>query len=165
MSEDGQREPGSGGTAPRGRPGAGQARQDAGGESPPGDGQDHAGTPRPDALIPALDEGQLAALREIGREWDRVSAGPQVWRQALPVDPSLGEYPEASEVRPGLFTRFVPVAGQDGQLPPTPPTPPPCSWPQIGRRGSAAYPSTSPAALSLSAPTVSCRTPAERASR
>ena len=49
---------------------------------------------------------------------DRVSADPQVWRQALPVDPSLGEYPEASEVRPALFTRFVPVAGQDGQLPP-----------------------------------------------
>ena len=136
MSEDGQREPGSGGTAHRGRPGAGQARQDAGGESPPGDGQDHAGTPRPDALIPALDEGQLAALREIGREWDRASADPQVWRQALPVDPSLGEYPEASEVRPGLFTRFVPVAGRDGQLPPiqttsvseTPPTP-------LGRAG------------------------------
>ncbi len=118
MSEDGQREPGSGGTAHRGRPGAGQARQDAGGESPLGDGQDHAGTPRPDALIPALDEGQLAALREIGREWDRVSADPHVWWQALPVDPSLGEYPEASEVRPALFTRFVPVAGQDGQLPP-----------------------------------------------
>jgi hypothetical protein len=47
-----------------------------------------------------------------------VSADPQVWRQALPLDPSLGEYPEASQVRPGLFTRFVPVAGQDGQLPP-----------------------------------------------
>jgi hypothetical protein len=41
-----------------------------------------------------------------------------VWRQALPVDPSLGEYPEASQVRPALFTRFVPVAGRDGQLPP-----------------------------------------------
>ena len=118
MSEDGQREPGSDGSAHRGRPGAKRARQDPGGQGPPGDGQDHVGTPRPDALIPALDEGQLAALRQIGREWDQVSAAPQVWRQALPVDPSLGEYPEASEVRPGLFTRFVPVAGQDGQLPP-----------------------------------------------
>ena len=116
MSEDGQREPGPGssGTAHREPPRAGQARQNAGGESPSGDGQDHVGTPRPDALIPALDEGHLAALREIGREWDRVSADRQVWRQALPVDPSLGEYPEASEVRPGLFTRFVPVAGRDG---------------------------------------------------
>jgi amino acid transporter len=47
-----------------------------------------------------------------------VSAGQQVWRQALPVDPSLDEYPEASQVRPGLFTRFVPAAGRDGQLPP-----------------------------------------------
>ena len=114
MSEDGQRRPGSGGTAHRGRPGTGQARQNAGGESPPGDGQDHVGTPRPDALIPPLDEGQLAALREIGREWDRVSADPQVWRQALPVDPSLGEYPEASEVRPALFTRFVPSREETG---------------------------------------------------
>jgi hypothetical protein len=118
MSEGGQRGPGSGGTAHRGRPGAGQARQNAGGESPPGDGQDHAGTPRPDALIPALDEGQPAALCEIGRAWDRVSADPQVWRQALPADPSLGEYPEASEVRPALFSRFVPVAGRGGRLPP-----------------------------------------------
>jgi hypothetical protein len=41
-----------------------------------------------------------------------------VWRQALPADPSLGEYPEASEIRPALFTRLVPVAGQGGQLPP-----------------------------------------------
>ncbi len=111
MSGDGQRGPGSGGTADRGRPGAGQARQHAGGESPPGDGQDHAGTPRPDVLIPAHDEGQLAALREVWREWDRVSAEPQVWRQALPVDPSLGEYPKASELRPARFTPFVPVAG------------------------------------------------------
>ena len=118
MPEDGQREPGSGGTAHRGPPGAGQARQDAGGQSPPGDGQDHVGTPRPDALIPALDEDRVAALREIGREWDRVSADRHVWRQALPADPSLGEYPEASEVHPGPFTRFVPVAGRDGQLPP-----------------------------------------------
>ena len=60
-----------------------------------------------------------------------MSADPQVWRQALPVDPSLGGYAEASEVRPGPFTRFVPVAGRAGQLPPiqttsaseTPPTP------------------------------------------
>ena len=114
MSKDGQGEPGSGGTAHRGRPGAGQARQNGGGESPSDDSQDHVGAPRPHALIPALDEGQLAALREIGREWDRVSADPQVWRRALPVDPSLGEYPEASEVRPGLFTRFVPVRDKAG---------------------------------------------------
>jgi hypothetical protein len=78
MSEDGQREPGGGGTAHRGRPGAAQVRHNAGRGSPPGDGQAHVGTPRPDALIPALEEGQLAALREIGREWDRVPAGRQV---------------------------------------------------------------------------------------
>ena len=86
----------------------------------------------------ALDEGQLAALREVGYEWDRVSADPQVWRRALPVDPSLGEHPKASQVRPGLAARLVPVARQDGRLPPiqttsvsqTPPTP-------LGRAGQA----------------------------
>ena len=94
-------------------------------------GQDYAGTPRPDAILPALGKDQLAALGEVGREWDRVSAGPQVWRQALPVDPALGEYPADSEFRPARFTRFVPVSGRDGQLPPiettraseAPPTP------------------------------------------
>jgi fumarate reductase subunit C len=35
-----------------------------------------------------------------------------VWRQALPVDPALGEYPKASEFRPARFTRLVPVAGR-----------------------------------------------------
>jgi glycerol uptake facilitator-like aquaporin len=51
--------------------------------------QDYAGTPRPDAMLPALDEGQLEALRQVGREWDQTSAEPRVWRQALPVDPGL----------------------------------------------------------------------------
>ena len=43
--------------------------------------EDYAGTPRPDAMMPSLDEGQLAALREIGREWDQLTAGappPQI---------------------------------------------------------------------------------------
>ena len=84
----------------------------------PADEQDYAGTPRPDAAMPVLDKDQLAALGEVGREWDRTCAGPQVWRQALPVDPALGEYPGAGEVRPARFTRVVPMAGRDGQLPP-----------------------------------------------
>ena len=67
--------------------------------------------------MPALSETQLAILREVGREWGRVCAGPEAWRRALPIDPSLGEYPEASEFVPVRFTRFVPVAGRDGQLP------------------------------------------------
>jgi len=57
-------------------------------------------------------------LGEVGREWDRVSADLQVWRQPLPVDPALGEYPADSDFRPARFTRFVPVEGRDGQLPP-----------------------------------------------
>lgn len=84
----------------------------------PADEQDFAGTPRPDAMLPVLDEDQLEALRQVGREWDQVSAAPRVWRQALPVDPALGEYPKASEFRPARFTWLVPVAGRDGDLPP-----------------------------------------------
>jgi amino acid transporter len=76
-----------------------------------------AGAPSPDALLPALDERQLSVLRQVGREWDRVSGDPQAWRRALPVDPDLGSYPDASEIRPTRFGRFVPVAGRDGQLP------------------------------------------------
>jgi hypothetical protein len=79
--------------------------------------QDFAGTPRPDAMLPALDAGQLQVLRQVGREWDQTSAGPRVWWQVLPVDPALGEDPNAREFRPARFTRLVPVAG-GGDLPP-----------------------------------------------
>ncbi|HLM95564.1 MAG TPA: hypothetical protein VK283_04565, partial [Acidimicrobiales bacterium] len=34
------------------------------------------------------------------------------------MDPALGKYPMASEFCPGLLTRFVPVAGTEGRLPP-----------------------------------------------
>lgn len=80
-------------------------------------GGDYAGTPRPDAMMPALDEGQLAALREIGREWDQLTADPQVWREALPVDPALGGHPKDSDFRPARFTRVVDLSGREGQLP------------------------------------------------
>lgn len=78
---------------------------------------EYAGTPRPDAMMPTLDEGQLAALREIGREWDQLTADPQVWREALPVDPALGGHPKDSDFRPARFTRVVDLSGREGQLP------------------------------------------------
>ncbi len=77
-----------------------------------------AGAPRPDALFPVLSESELAVLRDAGEAWGRSAVGPSVWRHALPVDPALGTYPTASEFRPALVTRLVPVAGRDGQLPP-----------------------------------------------
>ncbi len=80
--------------------------------------QQYPGSPQPSAAMPALDEGQLAALREVGHEWGRVCADPDAWRRALPVDPSLGEYPEPHEFRPTRFSRFVTVEGRHGQLPP-----------------------------------------------
>ena len=88
-----------------------------GADGPQAGSEDYAGSPRPDAMMPSLDEGQLAALREIGREWDQLAADPQVWREALPVDPTLGEYPRDSDFRPARFTRVVALSGRDGQLP------------------------------------------------
>jgi amino acid transporter len=92
--------------------------QDRDGSQAGGSADDSGGSPRPDAMIPALDEAQLAALRAVGREWDKVSADPQVWREALPVDPAVGAYAEEGEFRPARFTRVVSVAGRDGQLRP-----------------------------------------------
>src|SRR5271165_6672424 len=77
----------------------------------------YSGAPSPDALLPKLDEGQLEVLHRVGREWDRVCGDREVWRRALPVDPDLGSYPDATEIRPTRFGRFVPVAGQHGKLP------------------------------------------------
>jgi hypothetical protein len=39
---------------------------DAAGNPPPGGGQDYAGIPQPDALVPALDQGQLARCARSG---------------------------------------------------------------------------------------------------
>jgi amino acid transporter len=75
-----------------------------------GDGQAAIGAPSPDALLPALDERQVATLSQVGHEWDRVSGDPRTWRYVLPVDPDLGSY-DAAQFRPTRFGRFVPVAG------------------------------------------------------
>jgi amino acid transporter len=56
-----------------------------------------------------LDERQLGVLRQVGREWDRVCGNPEAWRRALPVDPSLGAYPDATDIRPSRFGRFARV--------------------------------------------------------
>src|SRR5258708_4424539 len=76
-----------------------------------------AGAPSPDALLPALDDRQLRLLHQVGREWDHVTGDPQVWRCALPLDPDLGSYPDAADIRPTRFGRFVNVAGRGGRLP------------------------------------------------
>ncbi len=73
--------------------------------------------PSPSALLPTLDERQLSVLRRIGRAWGQVCGDPEVWRDALPVDPSLGSYPDATEIQPTRFGRFVRVSMRNGQLP------------------------------------------------
>ena len=45
--------------------------------SGPAQEQEYAGTPRPDALLPVLDAGQLAALRDVGGAWEPVCAEPE----------------------------------------------------------------------------------------
>ncbi|MFD3520102.1 APC family permease [Streptomyces sp. NPDC058653] len=62
------------------------------------------------APLRALDAQQLDVLRGVGREWQRVSAGRDVWRRALPVDPDLGALPAPAQITPARFGRFVPVS-------------------------------------------------------
>ena len=65
--------------------------------------------PSPDASLVELDQRQLGLLRRVGREWGRVCGNPEVWRRALPVDPTAASYPARAEIRPTRFGRFVPV--------------------------------------------------------
>ena len=87
----------------------------AGGERDAGDGQHGPGAPSPDATLATLDDRQLDVLRRVGREWGRVCEAPEVWRRALPLDPSLGSFPDPTDIRPTRFGRFVRV--QSGPLP------------------------------------------------
>jgi amino acid transporter len=85
--------------------------------------------PSPDAALPTLDASQLGVLRRVGREWSRVCGNPEVWRRALPVDPGLGSFPDATDIQPSRFGRFVPVqsaappeveATSEAEVPPSP---------------------------------------------
>lgn len=73
-----------------------------------------AGAPTPSALLPTLDERQLSVLRRIGRVWGRVCDDPEVWREALPVDPALGSFPDPTKIQPTRFGRFVRVSLRTG---------------------------------------------------
>ncbi|OKH94173.1 amino acid permease [Streptomyces uncialis] len=68
------------------------------------------GPPGPAAQLPGLGDEQVRALRRVGREWGRVSAAPEVWRAALPVDPDLGRFPPPAEIKPPRFGRLVPIS-------------------------------------------------------
>ncbi|MFI5620290.1 APC family permease [Streptomyces sp. NPDC051567] len=69
-----------------------------------------SGPPGPAARFPGLGEEQVRVLRRVGREWGRVSAAPEVWRRALPVDPDLGSFPPPAEIRPARFGRLVTIS-------------------------------------------------------
>jgi amino acid transporter len=65
--------------------------------------------PSPDAPLVELDERQLGVLRRVGREWGQVCGNPDVWRRALPVDPSAASFPASTDIHPTRFGRFVAV--------------------------------------------------------
>ncbi|MFI6082858.1 APC family permease [Streptomyces sp. NPDC051217] len=80
----------------------------------------------------ALDAQQLDVLRGVGREWRRVSAGRDVWRRALPVDPDLGALPTPAQITPARFGRVVPVSPFGPTVLGTPPPRLPAGAPEEG---------------------------------
>jgi amino acid transporter len=74
-----------------------------------GDGPQHLSAPGPDAELTSLDSGQLAVLRRVGHEWGAVCGDPDVWRQALPLDPNLAGFPDPLDIKPTRFGRFVAI--------------------------------------------------------
>ncbi len=93
----------------------GTAESTGGGDQGQPQQEQDASAPNPSEVLPALDEGQLSALRRLGQEWERVCAAPEVWRQALPVDPDLGSYPAPMDIRPAGLGRFVRVSLRTGE--------------------------------------------------
>jgi amino acid transporter len=71
----------------------------------------YSSAPAPDVAFPALDARELRTLRRVGDEWGQVCSAPEIWRRALPVDPHVVTYPDAADIRPTRFGRFVAVAG------------------------------------------------------
>lgn len=66
------------------------------------------------AQLPPLDESAVAALREVGREWDGAVPDREVWERALPVNPRLS-FATAAEDRAG---RFIRIRAGDGRQAP-----------------------------------------------
>ncbi len=105
------------------RPGGVEATADGQVADPARDGP---AAPSPDALLPTLDAGQLDVLRHVGDAWSRVCGRPEVWRRALPLDPSLGDFPAAEDIRPTRMARLVRVQARQpppleaGERPATP---------------------------------------------
>ncbi|MGW2054156.1 APC family permease [Streptomyces sp. NPDC001840] len=60
-------------------------------------------------VVEKPDARQSMLLRQVGREWGRVSAARDAWRAALPVDPDVGSYPDPAQIVPARFGRFVQV--------------------------------------------------------
>ena len=71
-----------------------------------------------DAQLPALDDREVAALREVGGQWASCMADREAWDQALPIDPDL-RYLEG-EPAGGGFVRIRSATGQDDDLEATP---------------------------------------------
>ncbi|MGP3637769.1 APC family permease [Streptomyces sp. 24-1644] len=71
------------------------------------EGEPDSGVFRPSDVLPGLDREQLRVLGQVGRQWRRVSPLPGVAHRALPVDPDLGAFPPAADIRPTRFGQLV----------------------------------------------------------
>lgn len=71
--------------------------------------------PGPSDPLPDLTAEQLDTLHRIGRRWSRVTRPPQEWRDALPVDPNVGDYPARHQIRLPRYERFVTVSELGGK--------------------------------------------------
>lgn len=94
------------------------ARGKRGAAGDPVDQENHqqereGGKPNPAADLPTLDERERNVLHRVGHAWGRVCTNPEVWRQALPIDPDLGQYPTPQNLRPNRFEQFVRISQQE----------------------------------------------------
>lgn len=115
---------------------AARGKRDAAGE--PVKQEEHqpeqeGGTPNPAADLPTLDERERNVLHRVGHAWGRVCTNPEVWRQALPINPDPGHYPPLQDLRSNRFEQFVRVSQRDA-VEATQAAEEPTSW--IGRSGS-----------------------------
>jgi amino acid transporter len=65
-----------------------------------------------DAQLPALDDREIDALRQVGHQWADCMSDREAWKQALPVDPDL-RYLDGEESRRGRFVSIRSARSED----------------------------------------------------
>ncbi|MFE4454870.1 APC family permease [Streptomyces sp. NPDC056796] len=78
-------------------------------------GEQNTGLPGPSDALPRLDQEQLRVLSQVGRQWLPAAPGPGTARPALPVDPDMGSFPLAADIRPTRFGQLVHITPLGGR--------------------------------------------------